>query len=100
AVPHGIKLHAGVAPSDAVEDGGGDEDASNHWYKVVLHEGRNREVRRLFEKLGVMVSRLIRTRYGPVAMPTVLKRSDLQELDPPAVTAVLDSAGLQSKGGG
>jgi 23S rRNA pseudouridine2605 synthase len=96
----GIELDDGVAKCDSVEDGGGDEDASNHWYKVVLHEGRNREVRRLFEKLGVMVSRLIRTRYGPVAMPTVLKRGDLQELDPQAVTAVTDSAGLQARSGG
>ncbi|HEY5862968.1 MAG TPA: pseudouridine synthase [Casimicrobiaceae bacterium] len=100
ALTTGIELDDGVARCDAVEDGGGDEDASNHWYKVVLHEGRNREVRRLFEKLGVMVSRLIRTRYGPVAMPTVLKRSDMLELEAAAVSSVLESAGLQQKAGG
>ncbi|MEP6679490.1 MAG: pseudouridine synthase [Betaproteobacteria bacterium] len=100
ALTTGIELDDGVARCDSVADAGGDEDASNHWYKVVLHEGRNREVRRLFEKLGVMVSRLIRTRYGPVAMPTVLKRGDLLELEPPAVASVVDSAGLQQAGGG
>jgi len=100
ALTTGIELDDGPARCDSVEDAGGDEDASNHWYKVVLHEGRNREVRRLFEKLGVMVSRLIRTRYGAVAMPTVLKRGDLLELEPAAVGAVLDSAGLATKSGG
>src|SRR5689334_13680444 len=76
----GIDLEDGPARCDKVEDGGGDEDGANHWYKVVLREERNREVRRLFEALGLMVSRLIRTRYGSVAMPTVLKRGDLIEL--------------------
>jgi len=93
----GIELEDGIARCDRLIDGGGDEDASNHWYNVVLHEGRNREVRRLFEKLGIMVSRLIRTRYGSVAMPTVLKRGDLLELEPPAVASVLEAAGLQNK---
>src|SRR5947207_12077466 len=68
----GVQLEDGSARCDSVEDGGGDEDASNHWYRVVLREGRNREVRRLFEALGVMVSRLIRTRDGAVAMPAWL----------------------------
>jgi len=93
----GIELEDGLARCERVEDGGGDDDGANHWYKVVLREGRNREVRRLFEALGLMVSRLIRTRYGTVAMPTVLKRGDLLELEPGAVAAVLAAAGL--KGG-
>jgi 23S rRNA pseudouridine2605 synthase len=91
----GIELDDGPAKVDSVEDAGGDEDGANHWYKVVLHEGRNREVRRLFEALGLMVSRLIRTRYGVVAMPTVLKRGDVIELDAAQVTAVLNAAGLR-----
>ena len=95
----GVQLEDGSARCDSVEDGGGDEDASNHWYRVVLREGRNREVRRLFEALGVMVSRLIRTRYGAVTMPTVVKRGDFLELEPAAVSALLDSAGLGTRGG-
>jgi 23S rRNA pseudouridine2605 synthase len=94
----GIELEDGPAKCERVEDGGGDEDGANHWYKVVLREGRNREVRRLFEALGLMVSRLIRTRYGTVAMPTVLKRGDLLELESAAVNAVLAGAGI--RGGG
>jgi 23S rRNA pseudouridine2605 synthase len=96
----GVELDDGTARCDVVEDGGGDEDASNHWYRVVLREGRNREVRRLFEALPVMVSRLIRTRYGAVAMPKSVKRGDVMELDPAAVGALLESAGLGSRGTG
>ena len=94
----GVALDDGVARCQSVDDGGGDEDASNHWYKVVLREGRNREVRRLFEALGVMVSRLIRTRYGVVAMPSTLKRGEWQELDPQSVATLVDSAGLKTRG--
>src|SRR6185503_19867067 len=76
-------------------DAGGDDDGSNHWYHVVLKEGRNREVRRLFEALGLMVSRLIRTRFGALAMPSALKRGQLSELEPADVEAIVASAGLR-----
>src|SRR4029453_19606904 len=69
-----------------------------HWYHVVLKEGRNREVRRLFEAINVAVSRLIRTRYGTLAMPSIMRRGDTLELEGPEVTAVMEGAGL--KGGG
>ena len=52
----------------------------NHWYHVVLMEGRNREVRRLFEAVGLTVSRLKRVRYGPVVMPSTLRSGQLQEM--------------------
>jgi 23S rRNA pseudouridine2605 synthase len=97
AMTTGIELDDGKARCDSVVDGGGDEDGSNHWYRVVLKEGRNREVRRLFEALGVMVSRLIRTRYGRLAMPTHLKRADVQELEAADVAAVLAAAGLRGE---
>ena len=91
----GIELDDGPARCEKVSDGGGDEDGSNHWYHVVLKEGRNREVRRIFEALGLMVSRLIRTRFGAVAMPNTLKRAQIVELDAPGVDAIVASAGLR-----
>jgi 23S rRNA pseudouridine2605 synthase len=56
----------------SIEDGGG--EGVNHWYRVVITEGRNREVRKLFEAVGHAVSRLIRIRYGCVVLPRGLKR--------------------------
>jgi 23S rRNA pseudouridine2605 synthase len=96
----GVTLDDGPARCEKVTDGGGDEDGSNHWYHVVLKEGRNREVRRLFEALGLMVSRLIRTRYGMLAMPTSLKRGNLQELEGADVNALVASAGLNAPAAG
>ena len=100
ALQSGVQLDDGPARCEKVADGGGDEDGSNHWYHVVLKEGRNREVRRLFEALGLMVSRLIRTRYGMLAMPTHLKRGNLAELEAGDVNALVDSAGLRSPAAG
>ncbi len=95
ALLSGVQLEDGPAKCDKVEDGGGEEEGANHWYHVVLKEGRNREVRRLFEALNLPVSRLIRIRYGTLAMPSLLKRGDLLELEPEEVAAVLEAAGLR-----
>jgi 23S rRNA pseudouridine2605 synthase len=92
----GITLDDGPAKVEKVTDGGG--EGTNHWYHVVLNEGRNREVRRLFEALGLTVSRLIRTRYGTVAMPSRVKRGQVLELTPEEVTAVLTVAGMRAGG--
>ena len=100
ALTTGIELDDGPARCDSIADGGGDEDGSNHWYRVVLKEGRNREVRRLFEALGIMVSRLIRVRHGTLAMPTRLKRGDLEELEAGDVNAIVAAAGLRAAGPG
>jgi len=98
ALTTGVQLEDGPAKCEKVEDGGGEDDGANHWYHVVLKEGRNREVRRLFEALGLTVSRLIRTRYGTLAMPSVMKRGDTLELEPADVGAVLEAAGLKTQG--
>ncbi len=91
----GIELDDGPGKVEKIWEGEPGE-GSNHWYHVVLKEGRNREVRRLFEALGLTVSRLIRTRYGPVAMPSRLKRAQMLELTAEEVGAVLTSAGMKT----
>ena len=92
----GIELEDGPARVEALEDRGG--EGTNHWYHIVLKEGRNREVRRLIEALGLTVSRLIRTRYGTVAMPPRVKRGQMQELTAEEVGVVLTAAGMRSTG--
>lgn len=74
----GIELEDGLANFSSLTDGGG--EGANHWYRVTLFEGRNREVRRMFEAVGVTVSRLIRVRYGPFNLPPQLKRGWVREL--------------------
>lgn len=83
----GIELDDGVAHFIRLADGGG--EGTNRWYRVTLTEGRNREVRRMFEAVGVTVSRLMRVRYGPVQLPPRLKRGMVQELSPEDVAALL-----------
>lgn len=74
----GIELDDGTAQFATFQDVGG--DGANHWYRVSLFEGRNREVRRMFEAVGVVVSRLMRVRYGPFVLPPTLKRGKVLEI--------------------
>ncbi|HTS20605.1 MAG TPA: pseudouridine synthase [Casimicrobiaceae bacterium] len=98
ALREGVTLDDGVARVTSLSDEGG--EGTNHWYKVTLPEGRNREVRRLFEALGLMVSRLIRTRYGVVAMPPQLKRAQHAELEHGELQRLLQAAGMGNSAGG
>lgn len=83
----GIELEDGLAHFGRLIDGGG--EGTNRWYRLTISEGRNREVRRMFEAVGVTVSRLMRVRYGPVQMPPRLKRGMFLELEPGEVAALL-----------
>ncbi len=94
ALLEGITLDDGVGRVTSLADGGG--EGTNHWYKLTVPEGRNREVRRLFEALGLTVSRLIRTRYGVIAMPPQLKRGQMAELEPAELARLLQAAGMTS----
>lgn len=87
-----IPLEDGPARFERIRDNGG--EGTNHWYQVTLKEGRNREVRRLFEALHLMVGRLIRVRYGIIDLPPRLKRGQFMELDPTQVGRVLEWAGM------
>jgi len=88
----GVMLDDGPARFDGIVDAGG--DGANHWYHVILHEGRNREVRRLWESQGVTVSRLIRVRYGPVQLGRRLRPGRYEELEGETLQALLQQVGL------
>lgn len=88
----GVELEDGKAQFGSFEYLGG--EGSNRWYRVTLQEGRNREVRRMFEAVGVTVSRLIRTRFGEVVLPRNLRRGRWEELDGTLVTALMVQLGL------
>lgn len=89
----GIQLEDGPARLIAIEDAGG--EGANHWYRIVLAEGRNRIVRRMFEALGVTVSRLMRVRFGSIRLPPRLKRGQWQELERAEVSELLRDLGLR-----
>ncbi|MBA4262469.1 MAG: 23S rRNA pseudouridylate synthase B [Comamonadaceae bacterium] len=92
----GVRLDDGVAQFASIEDGGG--EGANCWYRVTIGEGRNREVRRMFEAVGHAVSRLIRIRYGAMVLPRGLKRGVWVELDQRDIDRLTSAAGMSAAG--
>jgi 23S rRNA pseudouridine2605 synthase len=90
----GIELEDGLVKFDKLSDEGG--EGFNHWYRLVLREGRNRVVRRTFEALGLTVSRLMRVRFGIVNLPPSIKRGKMAELGEGEVTMIMDWVGLST----
>ena len=82
----GVMLDDGLAAFASIQDAGG--AGANHWYHVILREGKNREVRRLWESQGLQVSRLIRVRYGPVELPRSVRAGRFKDLGPEETRAL------------
>lgn len=91
----GVELEDGSARFTRIVDGGG--EGANHWFHVTLEEGRNREVRRLWESQGVTVSRLVRVRYGPITLPRWLRPGRWEELDEAQVSLLRQCVGLEKE---
>ncbi len=94
----GVKIDGQPASFKSIEDGGG--EGVNRWYRVVITEGRNREVRRLFDAVGLTVSRLIRIRYGSLVLPRGLKRGVWVELGDQDVRTIRRLTGTDQPRGG
>ncbi len=87
----GVRLEDGMARFNSITPGGG--QGVNQWFHVVITEGRNREVRRLWESQGVEVSRLIRVRYGNVSLPRRLRAGRFTDLEPSEIDTLCELAG-------
>jgi len=90
----GVMLEDGMARFERIIDAGG--QGINHWYHVVVKEGRNREVRRLWESQGLKVSRLIRIRFGQIMLPRALRQGRWQDLEPIALKQIVEMVGLRA----
>jgi 23S rRNA pseudouridine2605 synthase len=91
----GVMLEDGIARFTDITDAGG--EGINHWFYVVIMEGRNREVRRLWESQGLTVSRLKRVRYGEVFIPPRVKQGQWAEMESAEVKSLYRMAGLPMK---
>jgi 23S rRNA pseudouridine2605 synthase len=92
----GVELEDGLARFTAIEESGG--SGANRWYHVIIKEGRNREVRRLWESQGVTVSRLSRVRFGPVILERGLRPGRSRSLTPKELRQLYKAAGLDYPG--
>jgi len=94
----GVELEDGRAAFERIDLREGDAGAgANRWYVVALREGRNREVRRLFEAVGLRVSRLVRTGFGPVVLPRDLQPGQWRELEPRRVRDLLSTTAAEAR---
>ena len=89
----GVMFEDGLARFTDIQPGGG--DGSNRWFYVVVMQGRNREVRRLWESQGLTVSRLKRVRFGPLIIPSKLRRGDWMEVSVPQKEKLYQMTGSQ-----
>jgi 23S rRNA pseudouridine2605 synthase len=92
---NGVTIEDELCKFEALEDRGG--EGSNHWYHVILREGKNREVRKMFEAVGMAVSRLMRVRFGQIELPPRLKRGMMMELPEEEVENILSWAGVKKE---
>ena len=88
----GVNVEGEVLKFDTINDAGG--SGANHWYHVTLHQGRYREVRRLWESQDIKVSRLKRVRYGSISLPRSLKQGKSMELDADQINGLLTLTGM------
>ena len=91
-----VMLEDGLAKVERIYEQGG--EGANKWYNVVIKEGRNREVRRIFESLDLTVSRLVRVGFGPIGLPNRLKRGQFYELNPAEVANIVKWADMPLPG--
>lgn len=91
----GVMLEDGIAKfTDIVESKKGDEDSINRWFACCVMEGRNREVRRLWESQGLTVSRLKRVRFGPIFLPAKVRKGQWIDLTEKDVQLLIEAAGV------
>ena len=93
----GVLLDDGEAKFDRIMDAGG--QGANHWYHVILHEGRRNEVRRIWEAVGCQVARLTRVRFGPITLPRHIRPGRFEDLPAEDVRALQDLAGVGAGSG-
>jgi len=95
----GVILDDGIAKFQTVKAqharSADERGGSNNWFRVILAEGRTREVRRLWESQGVEVNRLKRISYGPIELPSIVRKSEFIELDPKQVASLFNAVKMR-----